>query len=407
MMECNVTVLIQIDGCRSDYINKEKTPFLFSLKQEGISGSLIPTFGFEPDGAYLAGLYPDECDGGMHFWYSPETSPFKIAKPLLRYFDGFPDIFQRGLRKLSRIFVRRITNSSRPTCVPSFCIIPFKLISFFDLAEKYLLYEDKFTGRRSIFTKLRNNDKSFFFHGAPTCPTGVEDIYKGLVEADHPFDFIFLHASVLDSVGHRYGPCSDEISSALRSVDHFIKEIWTFLKKRYGEFNFVIIGDHGMVKVKEIVDIEARINELDMKIGKDYIYFLDSTIARFWFFNKHAKQVITSVLSNIEEGHIINEEEKNRYHLNYPHNKFGDLMFLIDPGFLIFPNFWNNTIPEMGMHGYAPEYSGQQSAFIIHSSFVNKLAKSKNPTDMRRIFPTLLKLTGLYTDNDHEVSSIV
>lgn len=407
MMECKLTVTLHIDACRSDYINENKTPFLFSLKEEGVSGSLSPTFGFEPDAAYLAGLYPDECDGGMHFWYSPETSPFKTAQLLLRYFDGLPSIFQRFLHRLSTIFVRRTTKSSRARYVPSFYKIPFKLISFFDLAQRHLLYEEEFADGRSIFTILRNNNKSFFFHGAPTCPTSAEDVYRGLVEADHPFDFIFLHTSLLDSVGHKYGPYSDEISSALRRLDRVMKKICSFLKNRYGEFNLVTIGDHGMAEVKEIVDIERRIKELDLKVVKDYVYFLDSTLARFWFFNEKAKRLIIPVLSKIEKGGILAEEEIDRYHLKYPHNKFGDLIFLADPGILIYPNFWNNSIPEKGMHGYAPEYSGQQPAFIIQSSFVNKQGKVENPIDMRRIFPTLLKFTGLYTNNEQEINSIV
>ncbi len=406
-MECKLTVALQIDACRGDYINKKNTPFLFSLKGECISGSLSPTFGFEPDAAYLAGLYPDECDGGMHFWYSPETSPFKAVPLLLRCFDDFPEIFQRILHGLSTIFVRTTTKSSRARCIPSFFKIPLKLMSVFDLAEKYLPYEDEFAGGKSIFSVLRNSNKSFFFHGAPTCPTLPEDVYKGLIEADHPFDFIFLHTGILDGVGHKYGPDSEEVSFALRRLDDILKRISSFLKNKYGEFNFVIFGDHGMVEVKDTVDVEMELKELDLKVGKDYVYFLDSTLARFWFFNENARRLITSVLSEIKEGHVLTEKDKNKYHLNYFHNKFGDLLFMVDPGILIFPNFWNNSIPEKGMHGYEPEYSWQQSALIIHSPFINKRIRIKHPIDMRRIFPTLVKFAGMNTYNDNEVSSIV
>jgi len=407
MKQSKLTVTILIDACRNDYISKSNAPFLYSIKQEGISGSLIPTFGFEPDAAYLAGLWPDESDGGMHFWNSPITSPFKNAKFILRHFDIFPKTIQKVLRRILSIYVRRTANYSRPKYVTSISRIPFKVLGYFDLSEKYLLYEDKFANRKSIFTALKNNNKSFYFHGAPTCPTLPEDIYKGLVGVGHPFDFIFLHTGILDGVGHKYGPFSDEVSFALSRLDRVIKNIWDFLKKTYGEFNLVIIGDHGMVEVKEIVNIETKINALDLKLGEDYLYFLDSTLARFWFFNEKAKFLITTVLSKVQQGKIFTQEDKNRYHLNYSHNKFGDLYFLVTPGVLIFPNYWNNNIPENGMHGYTPEYNGQQSIFIINSSFNNIQVKLKNPTDMRRIFPTLLKLTGLDTYIDLGITSIV
>jgi len=407
-MECKLTVIVQIDGCRNDYFNENSTPFLFLLKQEGISGSLVPTFGFEPDAAYLAGLYPDECNGGMHFWYSPETSPFRNVKFLIKHFDRFPNIFQNNFRRILNLFVRKWSNSSRVRCMPSFYKIPFSLMPFFDLSERYLLYEDKFVQGRSIFTILKNNNRPFFFHGAPTCPTGLKDVYQGLIEATHPFDFIFLHISVLDAIGHKYGPFSNELLSNLGEVDRFIKEIWTFLKKKYGEFNFMIIGDHGMVEVKEVLDIKARIDKLGLKIGKDYIYFLDSTFARFWFFSENSKQLVISILTKIEQGHILSKQEKNKYHLNYSHNKFGDLIFVVNPGVLVFPNFWNNIIPEKGMHGYIPENNGQQSAFTIRSPLIRGQKKVEKSVDMRRVFPTLLKFTGLISYNtSYKLNSIV
>ena len=38
-----------------------------SLAEDGTSGSAIPSFGFEPDAAYLAGLNPQDSDGGAMF----------------------------------------------------------------------------------------------------------------------------------------------------------------------------------------------------------------------------------------------------------------------------------------------------------------------------------------------------
>lgn len=387
-----LTVAIQVDALRHDYISRENTPFLYSLGCEGIVGALVPTFGFEPDAAYLAGLYPDECDGGMHFWYSPETSTFKIAKFLPGFIDSFPGITQLVLRRLLRIYVRRRTNSSRVKYVPFSCRIPFKLMPYFDLAEKYLLDEDEFADGKSIFTILRKNSKSFFFHGAPTHPTGAEAVLKGLVEAEHPFDFIYLHIGDLDSVGHKYGPHSHEISSALRRVDVVLEKIWNYLNNEYEKVNFVIFGDHGMVEVKDSLDIASRFKILNLRLGKDYLYFLDSTFARFWFFNDKTEQIIHRALEGIDQGHVLTQEEKERYHLNYSHNRFGDLIFLADPGVLIFPNFWNNSKPEKGMHGYATEYPGQQSALVIHSPRVRAPRILDEPVDMRRVFPTVLDL---------------
>lgn len=407
MRQSRLTVTMQIDGCRSDYISSKNTPFLFSLKQKGISGFLSPTFGFEPDAAYLAGLWPDECDGGMHFWYSPVTSLFQKTQCIVGHFDILPNLIKKVVRWVLYTYAQRNADYSRQRYVTSIGRIPFKLIHCFDLAEKYLLYEDQFADRRSIFTALRKSKKSFLFHGAPTFSTRPEDVYKRLVGTTFPFEFIFLHTGIVDNVGHKFGPFSGEVTYALRRVDRVVNKIWQFLKTRYGEFNLVVFGDHGMVEVKEMVDLQAKINELGLKLGEDYVYFLDSTLARFWWFNEIAKETIKSALSGIQHGHILTEEDKSRYHLNYRHNKFGDCLFLVDPGTLIFPNFWNDSKPEKGMHGYAPECNGQKSALIIYTSFKSKRNILERPIDMRRIFPTLLKLTGLNGYKGIRVDSIV
>ena len=73
-------VQIHLDALRYDYVNKQDTPFMAALSQQSVSGILTPTFGFEPDPAYWAGLYPDEAESGAQFSFDPENSPFKSLK---------------------------------------------------------------------------------------------------------------------------------------------------------------------------------------------------------------------------------------------------------------------------------------------------------------------------------------
>lgn len=375
------------------------------MKENGILGTLIPTFGFEPDAAYLAGLYPDECDGGMHFYFSPESSPFNIARILPGCIDNSPEVVQLMIRRLLKLYVKHASKFSRIKYVSHSCRIPFKLLPYFDIAEKHLFTEDSFANGRSIFSIIKKKSKSFFCHSAPTHSTDSDAVLVDLEKADHPFDYIYIHIGDLDQVGHKYGPHSAEMLSALQKVDSKVERMWGYLDNKYEDFNFIIFGDHGMVEVKELLDFREIIKTVNLKLFKDYIYFLDSTLARFWCFNEKAKDLIESELNEIEKGSVLSIEDKQKYHINYPHNKFGDIIFLADPGVLIFPNYWNNSMPEKGMHGYAPEYYGQQSAVIISSQ--KSLATNNNgPLDMRRLYPTFLKLMGI--ENNHSaLKSIV
>lgn len=56
-MSSKITVAIHLDAFRYDYVTESDSPFLWTLKSEGTSGSLTPTFGFEPDAGCFGGLY--------------------------------------------------------------------------------------------------------------------------------------------------------------------------------------------------------------------------------------------------------------------------------------------------------------------------------------------------------------
>lgn len=387
-----ITLLIQLDACRHDYMSESKTPFFYNMKQGGISGSLIPTFGFEPDAAYIAGLYPDEADGAAQFWHDLHGSPFSFLGQWARVLNLLPDLPERVLRRLIKRLTKRWCTS--PTL--STARIPFHLLRYFGFPMQCRMDEPNFVRSDSVFDLLRKAGRKWLYHGTPDYKVDLDSIImRAEKDLFPPLEFAFFHIGDLDRVGHKYGPESVEIRTALKRVDKGIEHIVKVAKERFEEVHLVIMGDHGMMEVRKHLDIWSELKKLPVKLEKDYLVFLDSTMARFWFFSDRAKSLIVDLLDNIEGGHIIRQEEKDKYHLNYSHNKFGDIIFLVDPGELIFPNFYQNKKPVKGMHGYAPETPEQQSALVIHSPKVKEPKRFEEAVDMRMVFPTLLDLMDL------------
>ncbi len=64
----NVTFLILIDALRHDYINPTDAPYLYSLTERGVHGSVRETFAYQLRPAFLAGLYPDSCNIAHLYW---------------------------------------------------------------------------------------------------------------------------------------------------------------------------------------------------------------------------------------------------------------------------------------------------------------------------------------------------
>ena len=404
MLNYRLSLLLQLDACRPDYICEINTPFLFHMKQGAISRSLTPTFGFEPDGSYIAGLYADEADGGAQFWYDPGGSPFSFLGGWARMLNLLPDLPGRIFRRL----VKRIARSRCLSPTLSTARIPFHLLRYFGFPMRCRMDKPNFVRSDSVFDLLRKAGRRCMYHGTPDYKVDLDSIITR-VEKDlfPPLEFAFFHIGDLDRIGHKCGPESMEISEALKRIDKGIEHIVKVANEHFNEVHLVIMGDHGMMEVSRHLDIWSELKKLPVKLEKDYLVFLDSTMVRFWFFLDRAESVIIDMLDNMECGHIISQEEKDRYHLNYPHNKFGDIIFLVDPGVLIFPNFYQNKKPVKGMHGYAPETPEQQSTLLIHSPRIKSAKHFEKPVDMRRVFPTALDLLDLPIPDNTKLKSLL
>src|SRR4051812_28839515 len=107
-------IVVNIDALRYDYAD-EPSLFLHRIACEGLKGRLVPTFGFEPDAAYLAGLYPDDADGGAQFWFDPPNSPFRTL-PLPSVLNRLPKLPRRALRRTLKDLARRWSSSPTLSC---------------------------------------------------------------------------------------------------------------------------------------------------------------------------------------------------------------------------------------------------------------------------------------------------
>ncbi len=400
----SITVFVMLDACRPDYLDKKTTPFLHGLASSGISGRIQPTFGFEPDAAYLAGLFPDQADGGAQFWHDPEKSPFPAAAFLPKALNRLPALPRKVIRKLMEKAARR--QFAFPNL--STANIPFHLLSRFAFPMTVNLDEPDFCPPfPTVFDLLRTEGREWLFHGAPKHRVTIK---AACTRADKqllpPLSFAFFHIGNLDGTGHRYGPDSLEIKRELTMVDEGLSKIHAMANARFDTVHFMVMGDHGMMKVTKHVDIHSVLAPLDLVQGKDYLYILDSTMARFWFFSDKAEAQVSSVMASARGGRILDRNDRDRYHLNYGHNRFGDMIFLADPGCLIFPSYYQDHAPVLGMHGYAPETSEQQALFIINSSRAGS-DEPESPVDMRRVFPTLCDLLDISRPHSCGLESLV
>ncbi len=196
----------------------------------------------------------------------------------------------------------------------------------------------------------------------------AENILKLIKKAKTKF--IFAHFLDLE-VAHKFGVDSPEVKEALKKIDDIVGKLDTE--------DLIIFSDHGMDNIENKFDLKSELESLNLTFGKDYIYFLGSTMARFWFNNKEVEERVTNLLKTIKQGKIIDFKE-----YNLP--KTCDLIFLANFKTVFFPNFFNTNYK--AMHGWDPK---QQKAFYLIKNF-----KGNKNLKMTDLLPYILKILNIH-----------
>ena len=398
-----LVLVVVLDAFRHDYISASCSGTR-NLWNAGLSGSLIPSFGFEPDAAFLAGLHPDECDGGAQFWYDPRARPFRFVRCFPALVNNLPVLLEKMLRRALVELAKRRCRSP----LLSTARIPFGLLRHFGPSARVGLDQPGFCAVKTVFDLLRASGKRWLYHGVPARGLSMDfALRRAQADLRPPVEFAYFHVANLDGVGHKFGPDSYQRYSEMRRLETELCQLNRIATNRFEEVHFLVFGDHGMTGVIRHLDVQRVLWALPARLGRDYLMFLDSTMARFWFFTESARTQVLHALDELQGGHRITQHERSLYHLNYRHNRFGDEIFLADPGVLILPNFYQGCEPIRGMHGYAPETPDQQSAFFIRSPRVHRQRRLDTPQDMRRLFPTFLGLLDLPVPAGLDVQSLL
>lgn len=437
-MNKEIVITILLDACKYDY----KKYFRF----EKYSGNLIyiskvdEPFGFESGRpAMWAGINPETSNVCTLFGYM-KNSPLKKLSFLQRIAQC---IKKRTLLKYPylniiidqvfvKFFIKLIANTQmRRGYIPTNNLIKNFIYllnprrgytSFFDIPHNLLkyfwFYEDKIPTTKdyikpTLFDAFRDNKKKYLYLQTPIKNFGVEQVNQ-IDEIDQiikkinseKYDLVCMTIGILDELGHHYGPNDSRIKDAVEKIDKVIYDMWNSLREEYEKVTIIAHGDHGMVEITNTINIWKKLQSLSVKMEKDYLVFLDSPMARFWFFNEKAKREVTKMLKKLDCGRILIEKDSEKYRIRFKDNRYWDLIWLANPGTLIFPNFLGWYNPVKGMHGYAPECEDNKGLFVV---ITNKNLEFKTRENLKMIdmFPTICDIMNLPIPKSCEGESII
>jgi predicted AlkP superfamily pyrophosphatase or phosphodiesterase len=318
----------------------------------GFSSAAIPTI--------LTGVAPERHGHWNLFYYNPERSPFAWLRPL----SFLPDRFLN-----SRLGRRAITEIGRRTLGlgPLFeCSLHPRLLPWFDWVEKRNIFASGgISGAPSFFDELAERGvpcRTYTYRDLP------DDKILRAAEGDLASDgvrVLFLYLSELDRVLH--DECADD-SRCAAAIEHYETRLEAlFLKAldRDPQATFAVFSDHGMTRVRAYRNLASEIRALRFRMPEDFLAVYDSTMARYWFFSERAREAITGRLRKIPGGRILREEELRRLGIWFGDCRYGELIYLLDPGWLLTDSdFHRGGWKPAGMHGYHPDDPDSDGIFL-------------------------------------------
>ncbi len=380
--------MVFIDAFSSTYLNKDYAPFLYDLQQKGYIQSIKQLPAFMGIGTTLfSGTWP-VTNGGWTNFIKKENG--KSFSPLMANFFLISDLIPND--RLSwdfRYLIYKLLN--KPVPIPN--LIPAYLLKFF-VSKMDSIFQDKALGNiPTLFDAIKGSGKTFtIINQFLDSDEKIAERTINYLERGSYSDLIYLKFSSLDSFGHKFGPNSKLNYDRVRIIDTLIKNIIETAKNCDDDFSFLIFSDHGMSPVSEYIDIFRILSNTSLKICKDYIIFLDSTMARFWFNNEKARQDITYLLPRIKNGYVLTDIDL--YENNLPINKaeHGELIFALKEGTVMRPDFFHNHTIMKGMHGH---FKSHYDNPILLLDTPHPYKKNSDSVEFINIMPTTLKLLDI------------
>jgi predicted AlkP superfamily pyrophosphatase or phosphodiesterase len=308
----------------------------------------------------LTGVLPARTGHWNLFYYDPQGSPFRF----LQYFGAIPKqiLDSRISRKLLKETGRRFLGLGRNfEC----CVRP-SLLHLFNWVEKKNIYsQGGISGTPSIFDELASSGIPHRVYSYNDC-TDEEILRRAArdIEAGEA-QFLFLYLSEMDMFLHTH--CADgvQIDKRLKWYEARLRNLFEVALRNSSDMTMILCSDHGMTPVRKHCDLMTEVESIGLRMPSDYVAVYDSTMARFWFFSEAARHEIRSLLAQSTYGRILSEGELERLGVWFPDGRFGHLIFLLHPGYLLARSDFNGPqwVPA-GMHGYHPDDPHSDAIFL-------------------------------------------
>jgi hypothetical protein len=191
-----------------------------------------------------------------------------------------------------------------------------------------------------------------------------------LEKALEDVDVLFLYDPSVDGRGHHVGASAAALRPELERIARFIERA-TGLMDEHGGAEVMLFSDHGMTNVERTFDIFAALG--DLEVGRDYLVWVDSTFARFWYPTEEVRGVVHERLASAPAA-FLSSEEMRGYGIDFDDDRYGQEVLAAEEGVVFHPSYISPTFfrtrgyPDKATHGYRPEAPSAYGIFCYRGN---------------------------------------
>jgi hypothetical protein len=231
--------------------------------------------------------------------------------------------------------------------------IPLELLPLFDLCQKRDLFSPgAFPDLPGLPDYLERHARGRIWNWSVPEEQALGEL-EGEIERGEK-NVLFLYTSELDALMHAHGPEGEAPRRRLRAYDERITPLLARVCARGREPRVFVFGDHGMAPVHAAHDLWVKLRALPLGVPRDYLYFLDSTMARFWCFREGVRTRLLDLLRPLTYGRVLDDAELEGLGVLFPGREYGEIIFLLHEGEILVPSFMGRATVA-AMHGYHPD----------------------------------------------------
>ncbi|MDB5465422.1 MAG: type phosphodiesterase/nucleotide pyrophosphatase family protein [Phenylobacterium sp.] len=370
-----LTILISIDGFRSDYLDRGVTPTLSSLAAHGVRGTMRPSFPsktFPNHYALITGLRPDRSGIVDNTIYDPAIPGVKFS-----------------MSDKSTTGDARWWNEATPIWVTAERAGLRTAVMFWP-------------GSDAPIQGVRPSRWMPFNQALPAAARTDQLLAWLDVPAAQRPRFGTLYFDEVDTAGHDFGPDSAEVNAAAARTDAAIARLVDGLKARGIVANLVIVADHGMAATPP-----------DQKIFVDDLLPTDAiravTMGAFMSLSAvpgRQAQVEAALLKPHPRMQCWRKADiPPRFH--YGRNpRVPPYFCLPQTGWTITTHSYRPKKPEVGNHGFDP-YAPEMAAVFVADGPAFRPGARPPVFDNVDIYPLMARLIGVKPEpNDGRLADL-